>query len=79
MSEVAYRTKVRKLEERRMATGSRKTGNKLPDGRDEYGFDYKFVGYGMVLEDHREILIFKEPLPFVVGDAVEVIIRKVET
>jgi hypothetical protein len=79
MSAVAYRTNVRKIEERRRAVRSRKTGKKLPDGRDEFEVEYEQIGHGMTLEDQREWLIFPDPLPFQVGDAVEVIIRKIET
>ena len=79
MTVVAYRTTVKKVEEKRRALRSRKTGNKLPDGRDEFEVEYEQVGYGMALENHMEWLIFPDPLPFLVGDRVEVIIRKIET
>jgi hypothetical protein len=76
---IAYRSTIKKLGEHYRATRARKTGNKLADGRDEYQFDREFVGYGLVLDEHKECLIFDEPLPFKVGDQVEVIIRKIES
>jgi len=78
MIQVAYRTTVKKLEEKRRAVRSYKTGKKLDDGRDETAVEYEFLGYGLVLDGQREMLVFNEPLPFTVGDQVEVIIRKVE-
>jgi len=78
MTGIAYRSTIKKLGERHRATGARKSGNKLADGRDEYVIDREFIGHGLVLEGSNECLIFDEKPPFKIGDKVEVTIRKIE-
>ena len=66
-----YRSKIKKLDERKQIL----RGWKNAQGDAE--FETQTLGYGLVLEGSREVLIFDERPPFEVGDDVEVVIRKV--
>jgi len=72
MTGIMYRSKVKRLDERKQVV----RGWKNKDGQAE--FETEVLGHGLVLEGSRECIVFNEKPPFEVGDLVEVTIRKIE-
>src|SRR5262252_1980401 len=68
MTTAAFKTRVKKLEEKKQVTRGWK------DAAGNSQFETERIGYGLLLEGSSEWIIFREPVAFQVGQEVILVI-----